>query len=619
MKPKNTRAIYLGPHYYWQFRDDWQPLNAIAKQHRLRFNKDLKRYVVPDATVMLSVLRALVEQGEPAERINVYDFETEELIPVERWQRVLAEATETSRRARAVVAEALGQKAPRAKPKPLALTFEPSAVRLQIPLTSSGKPRAEHAVLFGLAKFGCEAPHHDHGEFVMTKNHREAAEWLLAARAEWPEMTVTGLPRMPEQAAICSMVDGLFAHQKIGINFLTNRKKAILADDMGLGKSIQSILAAEQLKLDGRADYLLVICPVSLVPNWRRELAKWESSFGVSHVRIVPYSQLAKLKSVPPKTAVLIDEAHAIKRVESQRTQAIMRFTMEQEANIAALWLLTGTPVTRDNGDLWPLAHLVDHPVARLFPPLKLRSMRTDVENAMLAGAMKTHLLMRKKEDVLDLPPKIRQVVDVDTGVLGGSLEDIRALLKKNPEAFQEHLMRLKRMTAEAKSPATIAHVEEVLSAGRKVIVFSDHRESLHEIYDHFRKVGAHPVIIDGSVSDRDTPVQKFQNDAKCRVFVGNIRAAGVGLTLTAASDVVFNDVTWLPSDLLQAEDRCHRIGTRGTVNVYYMADSRMLIDSVMMKILANRSQEIASFEQSEQTYMDALKRWVETADETPE
>jgi SNF2 family DNA or RNA helicase len=417
---------------------------------------------------------------------------------------------------------------------------------------------------------------------------------------------------MPEQAAICSTVEGLFSHQRVGVNFLYNRKKAILSDDMGLGKTLQSILAAEQLKLEGRADYLLIICPVSLVPNWRRELVKWESSFGASHARIVPYSQLAKLKAIPPKTVVLIDEAHAIKRVESQRTQALIRFAMDQEPNIAALWLLTGTPVTRDNGDLWPLAHLVDHPVAKLFNPMKLRGMKSDIENAMLAGAMKTHLLMRKKTDVLDLPAKIRQVVDVETGIEGGSLEDIRVLMKKSPEALQEHLMRLKRMTAEAKAPATIAHVQEILNAGRKVIVFSDHRESLHEIYEHFRQQGAMPVLIDGSVQDRDTPVQRFQTDSRCRVFCGNIKAAGVGLTLTAASDVVFSDIGWLPADILQAEDRAHRIGTTGTVNVYIMADPNMLIDSIMLRILGNRSEEIASFEQSEQGFMAEVKRWAE-------
>jgi len=615
MKSRNNRGVYLGAHYHWSYRDDWQPLQNIAKCHRLRFNRELKRYAIPDATVMLSVLRMLIETGEEPEDINVYDFETDELIPVDTWQLVLAEAKETSKRAGAVVAEALGGKR-RAKPKPLAVSFEPGLVRLQLPLTPSGKPRAEHAVLFGLAKYGCEAEHHDHGEFLLTKNHQEASEWLMGARAEWSEMKVTGLPRMPEQAAICSTVDGLFAHQRIGVNFLINRKKAILSDDMGLGKTCTGILAAEQLKLDGTANYLLVICPVTLVPNWRRELVKWDSSFGASHARIVPYSQLAKLKSVPPKTVVLIDEAHAIKRVESQRTRAVLNFALEQSENIAALWLLTGTPVTRDNGDLWPLAHLVDHPVARLFPPMKLRAMRTDIENAMLAGAMKTHLLMRKKEDVMDLPPKIRQVVDVETGIEGGSQAEIAMLMKKNPASLQEHLMRLKRMTAEAKAPATIAHVQELLSAGRKVIIFSDHTASLHEIHDHFKTAGMQPALIDGSVQDRDTPVQRFQNDANCRVFLGNIKAAGVGLTLTAASDVVFNDFDWLPANMLQAEDRAHRIGTRGTVNVYLMADPNMLIDTVMLKILANRSQEIASFEQSEQTFMSEVARWAKDNDD---
>ena len=92
MKPKNARAIFLGPYFHWSFRDDWQSLNEIARSHRLRFNKDLKRYAVPDATVMLSVLRVLVKSGEPYQNINVYDFETEDLVPISVWQRALTDA-----------------------------------------------------------------------------------------------------------------------------------------------------------------------------------------------------------------------------------------------------------------------------------------------------------------------------------------------------------------------------------------------------------------------------------------------------------------------------------------------------------------------------------------------
>lgn len=609
--------IFIGPYFYWKFRADWEKLNALAKSRRLRFDAELKRWRVPDAHTAESLLRGLLAMGEPEININVQDFETEELIPIATWKARLAANLDAERVGRQLESVALsgGQRKAALKVRPT-YSIDGGEHALMVPLTAAGHPRAEYALLYGLARYGCDGVWTEGAGFKLASNTTEAADFVFANRAAWPELEIRGVPKMPESASIVHFYEGtasLFAHQKTGINFLYARRAAILADDMGLGKSAQSILAAEQLYLEKRADYLLILCPVTLVPNWRRELKIWESSFPFERIRIVPYSQMAKLKTVPPRTVLIADEAHYLKRADSQRTRGAMQFVGQNKANFVARWFLTGTPVTRDNGDLWSLAYLIDHPVSIQFAPMKLRAMKKDLDNAILSGAMKTHMLMRKKTDVLDLPPKIRQVVDVETTIEGGTVEELAALLKMNPRAMQEHLMRLKRMTAEAKAPRTIELALELLSAGRKVIVFSDHRESLHQIFTELARFGA--VLIDGSTQDRDAPVQRFQNDANCRVFCGNIKAAGVGITLTAASDVIFSDFDWLPANMQQAEDRAHRIGTRGTVNIYLVADQRLLIDSLMLRILAQRSAEIASFEQSEQTFMDEVMKWVKETD----
>jgi SWI/SNF-related matrix-associated actin-dependent regulator 1 of chromatin subfamily A len=134
------------------------------------------------------------------------------------------------------------------------------------------------------------------------------------------------------------------------------------------------------------------------------------------------------------------------------------------------------------------------------------------------------------------------------------------------------------------------------VNAGHKVVVFSEHTESLHNIANHFKE---RAVLLDGQTPqhERDPIVQQFQSNPACRVFCGNIKAAGVGITLTAASYAVVNDSTWLPSDMTQAEDRLHRIGQKCTVNIYKIVDKSLLIDKIICQILEDRSAQIASFE----------------------
>jgi SWI/SNF-related matrix-associated actin-dependent regulator 1 of chromatin subfamily A len=218
-------------------------------------------------------------------------------------------------------------------------------------------------------------------------------------------------------------------------------------------------------------------------------------------------------------------------------------------------------------------------------------------------------MLMRKKSECLNLPPKIRQTVDVDTNL--AKHVDVSILKKGSVDAIMEHLMKLKRMSAEAKIEAAIEFVTPLIESGQKVVIFSDHTSPIHKIHGHF---GEQSVLLDGTTKqrDRDDNVQRFQNDPNCMVFCGNIKAAGVGITLTASSIVVFVDLTWLPSDVSQAEDRCHRIGTTGTVNVYYLTDPDLITDSIILKILGNRSGEIASFEGAKQTALAEVQAWVD-------
>jgi SWI/SNF-related matrix-associated actin-dependent regulator 1 of chromatin subfamily A len=250
---------------------------------------------------------------------------------------------------------------------------------------------------------------------------------------------------------------------------------------------------------------------------------------------------------------------------------------------------------------------MMQHRLAEEFTPMRLAAQKGE-NNAIVSGALKTHMLMRKKEDCLNLPEKIRQTIDVDTGLT----EDKEILRRGSFKAIMDHLMRIKRMSAEVKAKETVAFVTPLVESGKKVVVFSEHRDSLLAIYQAFAEQA---VILSGETkpSERDTMVQRFQTDPECMVFCGQIKAAGVGITLTASSIVVFNDLTWLPADVAQATDRVHRIGQTGTVNVYYMVDPKLIIDTILVRILGNRSAEIASFEDAQSTILAEIQAWAES------
>ena len=146
--------------------------------------------------------------------------------------------------------------------------------------------------------------------------------------------------------------------------------------------------------------------------------------------------------------------------------------------------------------------------------------------------------------------------------------------------------------------------IHEFLETDNKLVVFAIHKFVIDLLMERFGNVA---VKIDGSVKmkDRDAAVQSFQNDDSCRLFVGNIKAAGLGLTLTAASNVAIIEYPWTPGDLVQAEDRCHRIGQKNSVNVHYL--------------LANNTIEntLAAILDSKRKVLDKVLDGVETEDDS--
>ena len=431
------------------------------------------------------------------------------------------------------------------------------------------------------------------------------------------------------------------SHQKESIQKLVENKKYILADDMGLGKTTSTIIAA----LESNAKKILIICPASLKINWQREIANYTDrsvyisegkNFSQEHdFVIINYDIIKNFHSVKKKSEsqildanfdlVVVDEAHYIKNGQAQRTKLINDLVKK----VDRLWLLTGTPMTSRPMDYFNLLSLVDSPVAKNWMAYAIRYCSGYQFNAggrkiwNVTGASNLEelrdrtsglTLRRLKEDVLDLPDKI--ITPVYLRLKSKSYEEIMGeyydWYDKNPDESKSltvqftKLTKIRQVIADEKIAQTIELAENIIEQGKKVIIFCNFTNSLSKICEHFGKTS---VRVDGSTPkhERQNAVDQFQDSEKIKVFVGNIKAAGVGLTLTAAEAVIMNDLSFLPSDHSQAEDRAYRYGQKNNVLVYYPIFENT-IEGIIYDILNNKKQVIATVMGDNQNTTDAAE-----------
>jgi SWI/SNF-related matrix-associated actin-dependent regulator of chromatin subfamily A-like protein 1 len=412
---------------------------------------------------------------------------------------------------------------------------------------------------------------------------------------------------VPHLNALGSIAPGLlYPHQADGVAFLISKGRAILGDDMGLGKTRQAIVGMQVAAPTGM---ILVVCPASLKLNWRREIkmvdpdAKIEVLGIANHQQhdprwvIVNYDIVAKnaerLHGIP-WSGVILDEAHFIKN-NSQRTSHCLKLLgVSNDARAALIgppqvYLLTGTPITNRPRDLFNLLRCVGHPSARSFLSFAKRYcdaykndygwVTTGASNLEeLNLLMKEVMLRRKKDEVLELPEKIRSWVpiSVDSAAARNAQRSFAEWFagadasRPNDKDFLARLTKLRVALHKAKHQAVEERIRDVIATDRKVIVFTAFTEGLKR---HKAVFGEECVTLSGSdnAEQRMETVDRFQNDPEVRVAACNIIAGGVGITLTAASHVIFQDLDWVPANHLQAEDRAYRLGQTNRVTVEYM------------------------------------------------
>ena len=433
-------------------------------------------------------------------------------------------------------------------------------------------------------------------------------------------------PEMP-----CPAGQSYREFQRAGIYFawkatqgasLENRKGCILADEMGLGKTIQAIGFANTI----RAARVLVVCPASLRINWEREIKKWAvHRQDVAHVgsvalykpagwHVVSYD-IAKRSDIKSRLLMdrfdllICDESHYVKSPRAKRTTTVIgccgRGAVEGLVNVAARTVfLTGTPVPNRPVEAWSMVwpFILDRfPVRaknqfdRMYgqwaqTPFGLKYAGAKNVPDMNARLRAGYMCRRLKSQVLhELPPRQHKMVVFPAG--GGEIREILNAEKnfdvqeiiKNAVPRGSALAQLRQRMGVAKSGLVVQYVKDMLEEVEKVVIFAWHTEVVGLLMEALEMYGAVKITGASPLKARQAAADAFQKDAACRILVGNIEAAGVGWTLTAAQDVVFAEHSWVPSQNIQAGDRCHRMGQRGVVTLHDLVVEGSLDGKVLL------------------------------------
>jgi SWI/SNF-related matrix-associated actin-dependent regulator 1 of chromatin subfamily A len=453
------------------------------------------------------------------------------------------------------------------------------------------------------------------------------------------------IPSLPELNMELSLKRKLFPFQENGVAAGLRFKRFINGDDPGLGKTTEAIATI----IAANAFPCLVVCPSSLKINWQRE---WEMVAGIksmiltNHVKnswqqyykvglikvfIVNYESLKKffvediIRPIDPVThkpqplrlnhirfketiqifkSVVGDELHRCKDGKTQQTKFMMGIARDKEYRIG----LTGTPVVNKPKDLIPQLHIIgrlqDIGGFKYFMNRYCGGNGTGAYNLQELNykISTTCFFRRQKKEVLhDLPEKVRQIMLCDITSrkeYNEALEDLGDYLtkwKNKTDAEVEKSLRgeimvrigiCKNISARGKMNEVIDHIDDVIESGQKIVVFVHQKEIALRLKEHYPK--AVTVRGDDSMDARQHSVDAFQHDDKTNIIICSIKAAGVGLTLTASSRVAFVELPWHPADADQCEDRCHRIGQKDSVQATYFL-GKDTIDEKIYEIIESK------------------------------
>ena len=443
----------------------------------------------------------------------------------------------------------------------------------------------------------------------------------------------------------------LLPYQRGGVSYIVKKGgRALLADDMGLGKTIQGIATMQYYRKDWP---VFIIAPASLLLNWKKEILKWLPDLKEDDVFVITKGFKTRNKkkvAVKPKGKItissfdyahkqkseiihylgvagilLVDESHNIKNPVAKRTEAIIAISHLAKRVL----MISGTPFLNRPIELFTQLNALN-PVewdnyweyAKRYCDAKKTQFGMDVSGATnlkeLYSRIRENLMVRrlKNEVLTQLPEKRRVTLTIETKksmannsdkMANELIDHIKKLLIENNghtravkrKLYEERSLELKEEALEVYRLAGMAKVlalsewliEEINGGLNKIIVFGHHTTFLDHIQDSLEKSNINFMRIDGTTpkETRQEGVENFQNNKNCTVALLSITAASVGLTLTAASDVLMGELPWTPGLARQAEDRAHRIGQENSVLIRY-AIGTGTIDGALWNMLSRKS-----------------------------
>lgn len=418
-----------------------------------------------------------------------------------------------------------------------------------------------------------------------------------------------------------------YPFQLAGIDFMNRTDgRCLIADEMGLGKTIQVI---GYIGLLPNVRPVVIVVPASMKLKWQQEILrcfpdyKVDVIFGRKEVEIkneiiiINYDILAYHKYLSPKI-LIFDECHMLKNTSAKRTKAAKCISKEAEHVIG----LSGTPIMSRPSEFFSILNIITPGVwsnwkyyaDRFCGPKEIKINRNGAQQKItvykgatnlseLHEKLKSVMIRRKKVDVLsDLPDKMVDVVPVE---IENRLEysdaemnfidwvkENHGILQADKAKRAEGLTKinyLKQLIAEGKKKSIVEWITNFLACGEKLVVFCVHRAMVDFIFEEFKDVA---VKLDGRTPSKDRLgiEEKFQKADNIKLFVGNMHAAGVGLTLTSASKVLFVELGWTPGVHDQAGDRVHRISQKNSVVLYYLIAQNSIEENILKVLDDKRS-----------------------------
>lgn len=406
----------------------------------------------------------------------------------------------------------------------------------------------------------------------------------------------------------------LYPYQVQGIVFLQNNDHALLADDMGTGKTVMTTVALKILIQQTKVHHVLILCPPSVLHEWKRHLDDWAPELIAylirspqkevrkslwqtpMHIYVTTYDMLRgdiENGILPSETwekfdIVVLDEAHHIKNMKSSRFRAIKKLRPRRR------WALTGTPIQNKIEDLFSVFEFVN---PGYLTPYDLYPER-------IQEKIKPYFLRRRKKEVMpELPPKIYEPIELELDEEqdiayrqeeAGVREELLALGNKiTKQHIFAVLNRLKQICNFAPgkftSPKTDSlkeRIEEIVESGNKVIVFSQYvGEGVSKLEKILEPYGVAKIVGGQTDANRKSEIEKFKKQREIPVLIASVKSGGEGLNLTEASYVVHFDHWWNPAVMWQAEDRVHRRGQTKGVNIYSYWMKDTIDDRIRLKL----------------------------------